>query len=689
MPFGNPKFPSLGLSLLKGGLERNGITSKVKYYNLAFAKIIGLDQYLSLSAFSQFYLGEWVFSQLAFGDAQSGATHDEALIRLIENQEGARRRVRRPELSARSLRDALIAVRAEAHDFVEACVDDILCSNPRILGFSSMFSQNCASLAVARRVKDRLGTDAPTVVFGGSNCEGIMGYTLLKCFPWIDYVCCGEGDQVFIDFAKKFLKGDHPRVPGMVGRRGNLVDPFTTPPPVREMDGLPVPSFGDYFLSLRELKLDEQMEPQLVIETSRGCWWGEVSHCTFCGLNGLTMKYRSKTADRVLGEIDFLTRQWGNLPIQVVDNILNLQFFESLFPKLVNRHTNMSLLFETKSNLNLDNLRMLKDSGVRHIQPGIESLSDEILALMRKGVTGLQNIWLLKRCRELGIAVSWNWLAGFPNEKPAEYERMSKWIPLLHHLQPPLWFGSIHLDRFSPLFNFQKSYGIVRVRPALPYKLIYPLDERDLHDLAYYFDFEYEDGREPERYEGILGMKIREWMREWKIPRAESPSKPFLMALLGKITRPVLALIGAPVPAMFGAPILGKFSIGAFLFVWDTRTLAYKKVYLMTGLEAKLLLYTDNVRVRDSVLKHFRELGYGYEEIQDAISGLVMKGLMVVDSERCLGIATDINLKMILARLFGLCLQMMRRIRGSVREDTEPARESTGRQELELELQIE
>lgn len=31
----------------------------------------------------------------------------------------------------------------------------------------------------------------------------------------------------------------------------------------------------------------------LLYEASLGCWWGEKHHCTFCGLNGTTMKFRA------------------------------------------------------------------------------------------------------------------------------------------------------------------------------------------------------------------------------------------------------------------------------------------------------------------------------------------------------------------------------------------------------------
>ena len=76
-----------------------------------------------------------------------------------------------------------------------------------------------------------------------------------------------------------------------------------------------------------------------------------------------------------------------------------------------------------KANLTREQVRLLADAGVRHIQPGIESLSDHVLALMKKGVTGLRNVQLLKWCKEYGIEVDWNILYGFPGETREDYRR--------------------------------------------------------------------------------------------------------------------------------------------------------------------------------------------------------------------------------------------------------------------------
>ena len=59
---------------------------------------------------------------------------------------------------------------------------------------------------------------------------------------------------------------------------------------------------------------------------------------------------------------------------------------------------------------------MLHLAGVHRIQPGIESLSNNVLKLMRKGTTGIRNIQLLKWCKQYKIAVDWNILYGFPGK---------------------------------------------------------------------------------------------------------------------------------------------------------------------------------------------------------------------------------------------------------------------------------
>ena len=133
-------------------------------------------------------------------------------------------------------------------------------------------------------------------------------------------------------------------------------------------------------------------------------------------------------------------------------------------PQLSAARCDLEIFYETKANLKKDQLRTFYSSGVHAMQPGIESLSTPILRLMRKGVTALQNIRLLKWCAEIGITPAWNLLYGFPGEPAQEYARMAELIPSLVHFTPPT-FTPIQMERFSPYFDRPAEFGIELTGP--------------------------------------------------------------------------------------------------------------------------------------------------------------------------------------------------------------------------------
>ena len=156
-------------------------------------------------------------------------------------------------------------------------------------------------------------------------------------------------------------------------------------------------------------------------------------------------------------------------------------------------------------------MKLLRDAGVVAIQPGVESLSTHVLQLMRKGVTALQNIQLLKWCKQYGVTVAWNLLYGFPGETPADYADISRSMASLWHLPPPHAVGAIRMDRFSPYYNEAASFGLVNVRPMDMYRLLYPLPDERLRNLVYFFDFDHADGATPEGCLGDARRGVEQW----------------------------------------------------------------------------------------------------------------------------------------------------------------------------------
>lgn len=516
MPFGPIMSPAIGLSLLKARLTSAGIPSRIRYFSIRFAEMTGERFYTLLAEARQPALremaGEWIFSE-AFSNE-----HEESYVEEILRRRGSwgdRSWTQRP-IAKRTI-EAILRARRRAPQFLDACAAELAAARPRIVGFTSTFQQHAASLGLARRIKERL--PEATILFGGANCESVMGAETVRSFPFVDAAVSGEGEMIFPSIVRRLLDGQPIDDLRGVVTRGNVARAFEqrsfpNAPAVANLDELPYPDYSDFCEQWAQSRFERGWEPTMFFETSRGCWWGEKSHCTFCGLNGTSMGYRSKSASRALDELSDMATRYRGWDIQVTDNILDLRYFNDFIPALAERKIGLGLFYETKANLRKDQLRLLRQANIRGIQPGIESLSDTILTMMRKGVSGLQNIQLLKWCKELGITTAWNVLWGFPGEPPEEYARMASVIPSLVHLPPPQSFNGIRMDRFSPNFFDAERLGFRDLTPLPAYRHIYDLPEEAIANLAYYFTFHYRQPQEPREYVVPFLRALRRWQRQ-------------------------------------------------------------------------------------------------------------------------------------------------------------------------------
>lgn len=520
MPFGPLMSPSLALSLLQPQVDARGLTSRSEYFTLGFAERIGEPLYCKITnelrAFTRAFVGEWIFSHALY---DWDAEHDERYINevLLPPPSWLGRNNTRPPTrgEVRGLFDA----RDKAAAYVDWCADRVLEMQPKVVGFTSVFQQQLASLALAKRLKARM--PGIYIVMGGANCEAAMGVETVRQFSFVDAVVSGEGDQVFGELAVRVVRGETTGgIAGVITQESIAgatgLGPAPTAPAVTNLDALPYPDYTDFFEQFARSKFDKAWQPSVFVETSRGCWWGERMHCTFCGLNGATMAFRSKSPMRALDELTHLATTYPGSDIQVVDNILDLKYFKTLLPALAERKLNVSLFYETKSNLKKEQVRLLRDSGVLTIQPGIESFSDNVLKIMKKGVTGLQNIQLLKWCKEIGVEPIWYLLMGFPGESPDDYHAMAKLSARVCHLPRPSGVNVVRLDRFSPNFNQSGQLGFTRLRPVPFYSFLYDLPESALHNLAYYFAYDYKVPQQVARYADPLVKSVHAWTTTWR-----------------------------------------------------------------------------------------------------------------------------------------------------------------------------
>lgn len=519
MPFGPLNLPSIGLSLLRAVLQHEGVATRIQYFTFPFARVIGRETYIDIANAKPstcHMVGEWVFAGSLFDQsANQERRYVEELLRGTVPACGADEEPS-PPVSDEFV-DGVLSARTAVASFLDECVSQLMAARPLIVGFTSVFQQQLSSLALAKRIKERC--PEIVIVFGGANCENVMGREVVRQFPFVDAVVSGEAEVAFPELVRRVLNGQpYDRIPGVFTALQLPLDPaIGTGTRVKSMDELPYVDYSDFFEQAAAVDPNATDELQLLFETSRGCWWGAKQHCTFCGLNGATMAFRSKSAERALGELRMLTAQYPGRQVQVVDNILDMRYFHDLIPALAEEGMDLQLFFEVKANLRKDQLQALLRAGIRCIQPGVESLSTPILQLMRKGITGIQNVQLLKWCKELGIRPSWNLIWGFPGESPAHYAEMARLLPLLVHLPPPTAASPLRLDRFSPLFEQAPASGVTDVKPVPAYEHIYSeLPPESIHRLAYYFGYSYARPQEVSRYTAGLTELVKRWQAEYR-----------------------------------------------------------------------------------------------------------------------------------------------------------------------------
>ncbi|QSB12555.1 RiPP maturation radical SAM C-methyltransferase [Natronosporangium hydrolyticum] len=268
-------------------------------------------------------------------------------------------------------------------------------------------------------------------------------------------------------------------------------EPVTNPQqaPAVPVAAIPPADLTHFFEQFARATSVSDIDPKIQLEGARGCWWGEKHHCTFCGLNGSLMGFRAKSADRLLAEITDAVRRHRTLDVVFADNIMDMGYIRDLVPKLSELDWDLRLFFEAKSNLSFAQLRALADGKVTQLQPGVESLSSNVLRLMRKGVAAWQNVRMLRDCRTLAIYPGWNILYGFPGETADDYAEVVRQMSFLRHLTPPEGCYRVVLTRFSPYFQ-DPSLGLINRGPSALLSKVYRLPKQELAQLGYLFESE-------------------------------------------------------------------------------------------------------------------------------------------------------------------------------------------------------
>lgn len=503
MPWVTPTMPSIQLATVASILQDKGLKTAAYEFYLDYVVRIGLSNFSMISETGGF-IEEWLFAKSYYGRERG---EDLESFRKVRPGLG----LPDPALEETVL-DALFAE-------TEAFLDDLEkrpeWANHDVIGFSLTFNQTAASMALAQRLKRRY--PRLKIIFGGTACAGPMARAMLEVCPYIEAAVAVEAEHSAADLINRLRQGKSLKgLKGVIWRdhRGTIHGSEKVEAAAWRQWPLEK-EFDTYFNRKERLGLTDEVETWLPFESSRGCWWGEKHQCKFCGLNEI-MKFREIGARDVLTHLERLEARHGITRFFSVDLIMPRDYLASFLPEIKKAGRGWSLFYEIKANVRRKEVALFAEAGLKWIQPGIESLSDQVLKLMDKGVAALQNIQLLKWCREYDIKVTWNIIAGLPGETPDAYEAMTELAPALFHLTPPSGVSPFQLHRFSPYFEDPDRYGITPKGAHPLYEHIFLADKAVLDDLVYLHDYDLTPEQPVAEYSGPLARQVRAWQKAEK-----------------------------------------------------------------------------------------------------------------------------------------------------------------------------
>jgi radical SAM superfamily enzyme YgiQ (UPF0313 family) len=287
-----------------------------------------------------------------------------------------------------------------------------------VVGFSINQCSIRASLLAAKWLKE--ARPEAFVVFGGQwYCEAENVESTLESGV-VDSVIVGDGERALVEIARALCKGEPP---------GKIVER-----PVESLDAL---AFLDYgALDLKEYEVPDNLyQDSLMIMASRGC----VRRCAFCGSRTPWEGFRSMSGRRIYDEIkQQLSLREGYKVLKFYDIVVNgdMRHLEELCDLLIAdpsvklrwREANMIVRPEMTPAI----LKKMKAAGCDHVNFGIETGSDRVLKLMKKGQTVAQAERVLKDVHEAGIEITANFLFGYPGETEADFDETLAFVRRVH-----------------------------------------------------------------------------------------------------------------------------------------------------------------------------------------------------------------------------------------------------------------
>jgi len=295
-----------------------------------------------------------------------------------------------------------------------------------IYGITTTSLELLQSNRFAKSIKDKY--PGSTVFVGGP------GTYTDEYVDWnyVDSICKGEAERTIFDMINDFERGTLTKI-----YNGEFI---------RDLDSLPLPARhllkdkqgGKIFAYDRDYK----GTGSTVLMTSRGCPF----NCSFCsspGFNNRLVRWRSP--ESVAEEVRHVIEKYNIRQFRFSDDTITANKKHCL--KIAEMFGELDVAWRISTRVkpfDYDTFKVMHEAGLKEISFGVESFDDDILKILKKSATVVDNIKALELSDKIGIKARILMMVGTPGQTKKTIERNKYWIPKVP-------FNMIACKRFVPM----------------------------------------------------------------------------------------------------------------------------------------------------------------------------------------------------------------------------------------------
>ena len=277
---------------------------------------------------------------------------------------------------------------------------------PYIFGFSAMTAAYKRAMVVSKRVKE-LYPDS-IVCIGGVHASAIPDEVMSN--EHVDIVVRGEGELILPDLYRCIKEGrSFTDIENISYRQNGKNVHNNIASVIDDLDSLPPFPYHRFTSKKYDLGF---------VVSSRGCPYG----CIFCSNRVTTgMKYRYRSPISIVDDLEVLYHRHGKTFILFLDDnfLVNKKRIYALIDEIRQRRLDNKMTFSFQARGDNADYALFKDlysSGFKSVFFGMETASNRIMKLIKKGETVEQCINAVRMAKELGFHVSAAFIYGFPTE---------------------------------------------------------------------------------------------------------------------------------------------------------------------------------------------------------------------------------------------------------------------------------